>query len=190
MLQADVQAGKEKIGLRLGLCQAHSRLQAADQRHRISLVAYIVEDDRGVEIDLRAGSENRTKVKGIRQHANHGERRPVQIDPLPHNPGVTGKLPLPESMTQQHDGLAVVQRFLSREQPSERRLHAERLKEIAGYQEASKRQRLPIPHQLNVVTGGEGVVASYRLEGAVSPLKLLRGIRGIGHTGFPTGGLF
>ena len=46
MLQADVQAGKEKIGLSLRLCQAHSRLQAADQRHRISLVAYIVEDDR------------------------------------------------------------------------------------------------------------------------------------------------
>ena len=93
-------------------------------------------------------------------------------------------------MTQQYDGPAVVQRFLSREQPPERRLHAERLKEIAGYRKASKRQRLPIPHQLKVVTGGEGEVPSYRLEGAVSPLKFLRGIRRIGHAGFPTGGLF
>ena len=127
-----MKSGKEQIRLSLRLRQADSRLQAAHQRHGISLVPDIVVDHRSVQIHLVAGRENRAEVEAIRQHANHGDRCPVQVDSLAHDAAIAGILPLPERMTEQHHRTAVVQTFLGREEPPQRWLHAQRLKEISA----------------------------------------------------------
>src|SRR5882757_1497347 len=133
MLEVLDQAGKDEVSLSLGLRQADTRVQATHQRHGISFVPDIVIDDRSVDIYLVAGGENRTEVKAVRQHADHGDGGPIQVDSLSHDPAIAAILPLPECMAEQHRRTAVVQALLCREQATQRRFDSQCLKEIAAY---------------------------------------------------------
>ena len=189
MFRVEVQMRKKQIGLRLGLRQSHSRFQAAHQRHDVSPLAHIIQDGRHVEIDLRAGRKDRTEVECLRQHANNRHGRATQIDGLSHQGRIAAKLPFPEGMAQKSHRPAVVHAFLSGEQPPQRGLNAQRVKEVSAHHKTGNRSRLVPPDQLKVVGAGESEVARHLLKRMVSLLKLLGSVGRIGHAGFPACGI-
>jgi hypothetical protein len=138
-------------------------LETANQGHGVAPIFHLAQDGGSKQVDPGAGSEDCTKVEGVREDPDHRDRSAVETDSPADDGGIASILPFPEGIAEQGDGLAVFQRLFDGKVASENGRDAERGKEIAGYHPPRDRLRLAFPGELDIVSVATKEPASCRL---------------------------
>jgi hypothetical protein len=107
----------------------------------VSVSANVIHDDREKKVHLQARRKDSAKIERFRHYADDSECPLVERNRLPDNLRIPRKLALPEGLGQQDCGPSTLHALLASEQPPQRRLYAERLKEIPGYPNPEDRLR-------------------------------------------------
>src|SRR5579859_1210044 len=183
MVRAEIELREENAGLGACLLQDDAGFQTADQRDGVAPLADLAVVDRGEEIDLRAGCEDRTEVEAPGQDADNCDALAVEVHGCAHDVGIGMKLALPERITQQGHGGSALQGVGLVEEVPEGRWNTQHLKEVMRDHDAGGGTGFAATRELDVVCGGEGEVAGNVGIGAVTLEQLLPCVDGVGCAG-------
>src|ERR1700733_6542076 len=183
MIGPEVEFGEEQIGFAARLLDGDAGFEAANERDGIAIESSSLEVDGDEEIDLRAGREDGAEVEAAREYANDGEGAVVEINGPAEDGWIAMELPLPNGIAEQDDLTGSRERFVFMEKAAHQWVYAEHLEEIRSDANAGEGPGIAMAGGLEVVAGGEGMVAGDVCVGLVALAELRIGVNGIGGRG-------
>src|SRR5262249_42188121 len=106
----------ERGHLRLRGPGRHTRLQAPDERHRISPpIRFVAQRKWPIQINAASRRKGCGEIKGRRQNAHDGQRRIVECYRAAYDARIRSETPLPKAVTEQYYLRSVPPAFFGRE---------------------------------------------------------------------------
>ena len=156
-----------QIGLRLPDGDALS--EAADAEQGVPPARGLGgERERGEDLDLAAGSEDRIEIEGLGQHPDDRGRLVVEVEGATHDRRIAAEAALPEGVAQDRRPRSLPSALLGREVPAVEKGDAQGRKEVVGDPHAAQALRLPGAGHGQAAVVEEGKVGGERLE-ALTP---------------------